>query len=74
MAAMNNATAVGSGGTGGAALILIFSNLGPQFDWNYSVEFWSAVVMVMFALPAFGIAVVRYFWRLKKVATYGEET
>lgn len=70
---MKNTVAVGVSGTAGAALVAIMTKLDARLMWDMGSDFWGSAVILLFALPAFGICAVRYMRRLKRVAN-GEET
>lgn len=69
---INNTTALAGGGGVGAALVAVCAALDAKFGFGFSIEFWGAVVGLLFGLPAFGIEFVRYILRLRRLA-HGEE-
>ena len=49
-----------------AALTTILIILDERVGWNFGPEFWGAFLVVLFALPPFGLLVIRYVKRAKR--------
>lgn len=65
-------TAVGASGAISAALATVLIKLDIKFQWEFGPEFWGAMIILIFALPAFIVAAVRWWLRLKQAVQ--EET
>lgn len=59
-------TTAGVSGSISAALLTVTVSLDTRVGYDMGVEFWGSVILILFALPAFGIAAVRWVIRLRK--------
>lgn len=53
-------------GSVSAALLTVVTSVDARVGYDMGVEFWGAVILILFALPAFAVAAIRWVIRLKK--------
>lgn len=66
MAGVTQTTTAAVSGSISAALLTVITSVDTRVGYDMGVEFWGAVILILFALPAFIVAAIRWVIRLKK--------